>query len=97
LSALRRSAAKADAAELAKALTLADRHAGRNAFEIGVETDEHGAVHFAHGGDERIGRILSDPFSQQDDLVAGITKDTADRIRVPLRRGPPVAGDGGRR
>jgi hypothetical protein len=80
LSALRRFAAKADAAELTKALALTDRHAGREVSEIRVETHEYGTVHFAHGGDERVGRILSDPVAQQDDLVAGIAKDTSDRI-----------------
>jgi hypothetical protein len=81
LSALRRFAPKADAAEFAKALTLADRHAWRQAFEIRVKTDEHSVIHFTHSSDERVGRILSDPFPQQNDLVAGIAENTTDRIR----------------
>ncbi len=36
---------------------LADMSPGGKPFEITVETDQHGAIHFAHSRHERVGRV----------------------------------------
>jgi hypothetical protein len=74
LSSLWRVAPKANSAKPAKALSLAARNPWRQASEITVKANEYRSMHFADGGYHGIGRILCDPFTQQDHFVPSSPK-----------------------